>query len=37
MMWVFTEGDSIKIGFSQSIQNERELQVAIKLCSEYVK
>ena len=37
MVWVDTDGKSSKIGFSQSSQNKRELQVAIKLCQEYVK
>ncbi|KAL9135674.1 MAG: hypothetical protein Q9175_003125 [Cornicularia normoerica] len=37
IMWVLTEGESTKMGFSQSSQNERELQVAIKLCQQHVK
>lgn len=37
VVWVDTDGKSSKIGFSQSSQNKRELQVAIKLCQEYVK
>lgn len=35
--WIHTDGESHKMGFSQSSQNERELQVAIKLCQMYTK
>ena len=37
VIWVDTDGKSSKIDSSQSSQNKRELQVAIKLCQEYVK
>ncbi|KAL9128492.1 MAG: hypothetical protein Q9217_002842 [Psora testacea] len=37
LIWIHTSGESNKVGFSQSSQNERELQVAIKLCQRYIE
>jgi hypothetical protein len=36
-VWIHTSGESNKMGFSQSSQNERELQVAISLCQSYIE
>ena len=35
--WIQTDGESTKMGFSQSSQNERELKVAIRLCETYIR
>jgi len=36
-IWISTNGQCRKVGFSQSGQNERELQLATKLCQYYIQ